>query len=223
MIINDLIILFFLLLFLFFLIIKIFSSFKKRIFINYLSTPLIIFNVIIISLYNFYNNPDIYNLLITLGLILSLIGDIFNLFEKPDNSHLFNSILFFLLAHLIYTIAFLKEYSFSIYHIFILILFIIIIAYLYKRFKINISYNLMKIGIIIYMVIISVTFIIAIGNLNTKISSKSLFISSGMFIFWLSDLFLGINAFIKKIKYSSIIIWILYAPGQLLITLSTYY
>ena len=126
MIFNDLIILSFLTLFLLFLITKIFSSLKNRTFLNYLVTPLIVLSIIIISLYNFYNNPNIYNFLITLGLILSLIGDVFNLFEKSDNSHLFYSVFFFFFTHLIYTLAFIKEYKFSIYHIILLIFFIII-------------------------------------------------------------------------------------------------
>lgn len=220
MIIKDFIILSFLFLF---LLIKIISSIKKNIFLNYLSTPLIIFCIIIISLLNLYNKPSIYNFLITLGLILSLIGDVFNLFEKVDNSHLLFSIFFFFFTHLLYSIAFLKEYTFSLFHVFISILIILIVIILYNKFKFNIKNKSMKTGIFIYMLIVSITLLIAIGNLSTKISIKSLFITSGMFFFWLSDLFLGIDAFIKKIKYGSIIIWLLYAPAQFLIALSTTY
>ena len=223
MILKDSIILSFFILFLFFLIIKILSSLKKNTFLNYFSTPVIMLSIIMISLYNLKNNPENYNLFITSGLILSIIGDMFNLIEKPDNSHLLYSIFFFFFTHIIYTLAFLIKYTFSLYHIFILILFIVLIIFIYSKFKININSNSMKIGIPIYMLVITITLIIAIGNLNYKPINKSLFIITGMFFFWLSDLFLGINAFIKKLKYSTVIIWVFYASGQLLIGLSTYF
>jgi hypothetical protein len=73
------------------------------------------------------------------------------------------------------------------------------------------------------MFLISITLVIAISNFNNSLSLKSLFCLLGMFLFWVSDLFLGIDGFINKIKYSTIIIWGLYAPGQLLIALSCYY
>ena len=223
MIFKDSIILFFFIFFLFFLIIKILSSLKNITFLNYFSTPLIILSIIMISLYNLKSNPENYNLLITSGLILSIIGDMFNLFEKPDNSHLLYSIFFFFFTHIIYAIAFLIEYTFSLYHVFILILFIVLIIFLYSKFKININFNSMKIGIPVYMLIITITLIIAFGNFNNKTLNKSLLLISGMIFFWISDLLLGINAFIKKFKYSTSIIWVFYATGQLLIGLSTYF
>jgi uncharacterized membrane protein YhhN len=223
MIFNNLIIISFIIFFIILLTIKIISILTQKLFFNYLSTPLIILYVITFSLYSLYNNPDIYKFFIIIGFIFSLTGDVFNLFEKPDNSHLLYSIFFFFFTHLSYSIAFLTGYTFAIYHIFILTAFIILNILLYKIFKININNNTMKIGILLYMMLITLTLLIALGNLNTKISNKSLFISIGMFIFWLSDLIIGIDAYIKKIKYSTSIIWILYAPAQLLIALSTYY
>ncbi len=220
---NDFKIILLIIIVLILLTIKIILSFKKNIFLNYLITPLILFTIILIPLLNIINNPGIYPLLITIGIILSLIGDIFNLFEKQDNSHLFHSIIFFFFTHLVYTIAFIKGYVFSIYQVIFIAILIIAIIYLFNKFKININFKFMKSGILFYMINISLTLVIASGNLFSNISIRSLLIFLGILMLWLSDLFLGINAFIKKFKYGSFLIWLLYAPGQLLIALSTCY
>jgi len=221
MIINNIITLCILTLFLLFLIIKIFSCLNNNIFLNFISTPLILLIIIILTLYSLYNNPSIYSFLISLGLITSLVGDIFNLFEKHDNSHLVYSISFFFFTHLLYLSAFITRYIFSIFHFIPLIIISIIIIILYNKFKINNKF--IKIGILIYMFLISITLVIAISNFNNSLTLKSLFCLLGMLLFWVSDLFLGIDGFINKIKYSTIIIWGLYAPGQLLIALSCYH
>ena len=98
--------------------------------------------------------------------------------------------------------------------------FVLICYFLFKDKLVNI---IMRVGIIFYMLALNGTTFLAIGNLNTEITTRAILISVGAFLFLISDLFLGIHYFRKAIKGHESVVWPLYASGQLLIALSCFY
>ncbi len=204
------------------LILKIIFTIKEIEVLKFILTPLTTLSIISIPLFVLYNNKSNYAILILAGLIFSLIGDIFNMLEEGSQKKLQYGLIFFFFAHLIYIKTFFSNYVFAYYHIAIFVLVVIILLFTYFIFKKNFKTIIIKLGISPYMIAVSATMILAIGNLNA-INTKALLISTGAIMFWLSDLVLGVDAFYKKLKFNALYIWGLYAPGQLLIALSCYY
>lgn len=214
---------YFLIPFIILLILKILFSVKENELLKYILTPLTTISIIVFPLLYLINNTDTYVILITLALIFSLVGDMFNMMEKGDLSKLQFGMIFFLIAHIIYIYNFYKGYSFSLYHIGFGLVLILFVSICYMLFKNKLTDMIMKVGLIFYMLAVSGTMFFAIGNLNAGATQKSILISTGASIFLLSDLFLGIHYFWKEIRSHEIIVWGLYAPAQLLIALSCYY
>ena len=203
------------------LTVKIFFSIKGNLFLKYLFTPLTTLAIILLPISHLYGNFSPYAVMITLALIFSLVGDIFNMFEENVEFFLPFGIIFFVFAHVTYIVNFLKGYSFATFQIFILIIVLIslIATALIFKFKSNVH----RIAIGIYSLITSATMVIASGNLGNSFGTKGMLITIGTMLFWLSDLILGMHIFWKKIKFHTLFVWGLYAPGQLLIALSCFY
>jgi uncharacterized membrane protein YhhN len=125
------------------------------------------------------------------------------------------------MAHAAYIFTFLKGYTFAFYQIYIMVIVISSLIVTSVVFKFKTTGH--KIAVGIYSVITSATMIIAIGNLGGYVGPRGILISLGATLFWLSDMVLGIHLFRKKIKFHTLFIWGLYAPGQLLIALSCFY
>lgn len=81
----------------------------------------------------------------------------------------------------------------------------------------------MKIGVPLYMIVLSAMMFFAIGNIGGNPGKADLLIAAGSVMFWISDVIIGINAFWKEVPKHLCFVWIFYAPGQLLIALSVIY
>jgi len=206
-----------------FLIIKIITSLLNIKILKYIFTPLTTLSVMAVPLYLMFYNHNQYAVLITAGLIFSLIGDIFNMLEEGDQYNLQFGMFFFIFTHIIYILAFLKGYGFQYYQIAVIIILLVILLLLHILFNKNYNQLLIKLLIAPYMLLVSGTMIAAIGNLSNGITIYNLLITIGSILFWLSDLILGFDAFFKKIKFNIAIVWGLYAPAQMLIALSCLY
>jgi len=204
----------------FFLFLKILSIILKNIFLNYISTPLITVSIIMLCLYGLYYKAGFHNFLITGGAVLSLAGDIFNLNEKKLVVDFKCGVLFFIMTQLFYFTAFTASYIFSFYQIPAVLLYFTAFIFIVKLFPLKISSNFLKIEIMIYGFIISLTLLLSFFNLLDFYSLKNLYIFAGMFLFTLSDILLCTNLLYRKFSYYSIFVWLLYAPAQTLIALS---
>lgn len=203
-------------------LLKIIFSVFNKINLKYFFTPLTTILFIILALYRLYSNNDRYTLLIVLGLVFSLVGDIFNMLETGDQKNLQFGLVFFLFTHFIYSYAFYLNYTFSLYHIFIIFIIFIILISAFFLFNKNFKTPIIKILGSPYMLAVSLALLLGVGNLTTGINTRSIMIAIGIVLFWLSDLIVGFDAFYKKIKYDIIYVWGLYAPAQVLIVLSCY-
>lgn len=205
------------------LTLKIIFSIKKIEILKYILTPLTTIIIMAFPFVYLINNHDRYTMLVLAALVFSLVGDVFNMMENGDQTKLQFGMIFFVFAHLIYIYNFIQVYSFAFYQIIIAFAIVCVLLLTFFIFRKNFKTAIIKYFIGIYMIIVSTMVFIAIGNLTTKITIKTILISIGSVLFWLSDLVLGVDAFWKKLKLESLFVWGLYAPAQLLIALSCFY
>lgn len=132
-------------------------------------------------------------------------------------------IIFFLLSHTAYIIAFLEKYQFQRHHTGIAIAILMVLAFLYKNFRDGLKDTILKIGVPVYMLVLSAMMFMALGNINGSYEKAGILIAAGASMFWISDIIIGVNSFWKKVPRYLCFVWLLYAPGQLLIALSVIY
>jgi uncharacterized membrane protein YhhN len=211
------------------LILKIYFSLRKNKILKFYLTPMVTISVICLPLYYLYSSGIgvssqgwAYAVLVTAALVFSLAGDIINMREERDNSHLYFSGFFFLCAHLFYLLAFLPGYRFDWWQLAPAIIIIALLVRSYFLFKERLSSPLLKIFIPLYSLVVSVSLIVALGNLSAGISLRAVLAALGLVFLWASDFMLGLHSFWRKIRYDSLVVWGLYAPGQLLIALSCF-
>lgn len=172
----------------------------------------------------FYRNVredfTIFHRLILGGLILSIFGDTFLMFnENGRGGELFflMGLGSFLLTHLFYTAAFFKypksEKGFIQNNKWLLIPFVLFLAgntaFLWKGIPID-----MKIPVFVYSSAI-VAMTISCLNLKTKMSANTFHVLfGGVLLFLLSDSFIGINKFHTSLPYARLLIMIPYLVGQ---------
>jgi len=153
-----------------------------------------------------------YKYLILLALFFSIFGDIFMLFPKEK---LKEGLVFFLIAHIFYVIAFNPSGFYSVYIIIPFLLYgIFIYSSLYKYL------NEMKIAVFVYLAIILLMSYQAFTKwiiFNDLGSLSALF---GAFLFLSSDTILAFDIFRKKFKLAEFLYLSTYFTAQLLIALS---
>jgi uncharacterized membrane protein YhhN len=162
-----------------------------------------------------------YTLFIVLGLVLSLGGDVSLMFQEHRKPFMVG-LVFFLLAHVVYGIVFLKFAGItSMFYVFgaiFLALGIAIYIFLYK------GLDTMKGPVAAYILII--TFMVTAAGSTLSSSSFShkaaLLAVIGSILFWFSDVILATNRFRIPMKYNRLSL-LAYFSGQFLIALSTHF
>ena len=172
-----------------------------------------------------YNNDGMnYTLFITLiavGLLFSLAGDITIFFKK--NTFFLIALMCFICTHCIYAACFILFSDFSLIDIGtgIIIWSFCLILYLYFSRHLG----KLKIPVVIYMIIITFMVWRAFSTLFSERITlvQGIFISTGSVLFYVSDIFLAMNMFVKPVKRFHLKNLTLYYLGQLFIALSCYY
>ena len=166
-------------------------------------------------------HSETYTLSIVVGLLLSLGGDISLMFQEHKKPFMVG-LVFFLLAHVVYGIVFLKfagvTSTFYIFGGIFLILGIAIYLFLYP------GLDTMKVPVAAYILII--TFMVTSAGSTLSASSfphtAALLVIVGSILFWFSDVILATNRFRIPMKYNRLSL-LAYFSGQLLIALSTHF
>ncbi|MBN1881927.1 MAG: lysoplasmalogenase [Deltaproteobacteria bacterium] len=162
----------------------------------------------------------IYTLSIVLGLLLSLVGDISLMFQEHKKPFMVG-LVFFLLAHVVYGIVFLKfagiTSSCYVFGAIFLALGVAIYIFFYP------GLGTMKGPVAAYILII--TFMVTSAGSTLSASSfprpAAILVTIGGILFWFSDVILATNRFRIPMKYNRLSL-IPYFTGQLLIALSTH-
>ncbi|MBT6326394.1 MAG: lysoplasmalogenase [Bdellovibrionales bacterium] len=196
------------------MIVFIVYSYKSIHSVRYVSKPAIMICIILIPFLRDDLSNSSYRNYIVLGLIFSLIGDIFLVFKEQK---LMAGLFSFLVAHLIYIYSFFNLIQFELRYwpLFILVPFSIFI-YLF----IADGLGEMKIPVIIYVGAIMgmVWGASSVAIVNYNLQSFLVFI--GAVLFLISDTALSISLFKTSYSSSKLIVAGTYFPAQYLIAIS---
>lgn len=189
---------------------------------TYFFKPVSTLLVIGVALLSFLtpNVQPAYTLWITLGLVLSLGGDVALMFES-GKAFLIGLVLF-LLAHVVYAIAFTLPNSFHAADLITAAVLLVVSVPIYLYLKPGLGD--MKGPVIFYIVVIGFMVNRAVSTFfgDSFSTSQAWLISLGAVLFWLSDLVLAVNRFRYPFEANRLSLF-LYYGGQLLIALSPSY
>lgn len=153
---------------------------------------------------------------VLVGLIFSLIGDVFLI--VPEKFFVWG-LLSFLFAHIFYCVAFLKAGAGKFNPL-------SLIAFVVGGIILKLNYagvpEALKIPVIVYAAAISLMLSFALNFYLTQKSPKALFALSGAFLFVVSDSILAFNKFTYQFLTAKIFILSTYFLAQWLIARSTF-
>ena len=173
-------------------------------------TLILIISIVLI----FPSSYEKYKIFILVGLLFSLIGDVFLIFPER---YFTKGLIAFLVGHIFYIFAFLvpNGFNFTIW----IFLPIVLLSILYL--KIILPYSGKKtLPIIIYIVIIAIMGWTALEGFYTVQTMGTLFAAIGAILFMLSDSILAYNKFRKQFYSAELIILSTYYTAQWLLALS---
>ena len=169
--------------------VRLFSIFK----------PLTTILIIAIAVIAYSNNETTYSLLIIIGLIVALVGDIFLISEK----YFLQGLSSFLIAHIAFTYAFTTIFGFNSNLIVLFSLIIIAGSYylfLYKKL------DDFRIPVAVYIIVIMLMNWQAVGLMLNDSSPKYIALGVGSLLFSFSDAVISYDKFIGKFKMAEILI-----------------
>ena len=188
----------------------------------YILKPLSTLLVISVALLSFLT-PGVqpwYTLSILLALVFSLGGDLALMFKSARAFQI--GLVLFLLAHVVYTVAFTLPNGFQPQDLITgtVLLILAVVLYLY----ISPGLGSMRGPVVLYTLVITLMVNRGISTFFGDAFSlkQAWLISVGAVLFWLSDLVLAVNRFGRPFRYHKLSL-LLYYGGQLLIALSPSY
>ena len=185
----------------------------------FVAKPLVVISLI---LYFLSATRDIQNgfiIIIIRALIFSWMGDVFLMFETFGKNFFLSGLTAFLIAHLFYIFFFSKV---RIDEKIKLKSGLILIVAVYYAVLIILLYNdlaEMKIPVIVYGIVISTMFLLALHMLFIKNKDAGKLLMLGALLFVASDSILAINKFLQPFESAGIFTMLTYGLAQLLITL----
>lgn len=202
-----------------FFFIREYFAYRKNLRMKYFFTPLLTIILVVITVLSvIYNGADRYRIMILFSLIAALAADTLLMIEEVDL--LINGMIFFIMAHLFYIIAFSAGTSFKPWNTTIIAV-LMVMNFFYLRLIYRKS-GKMFLLVAVYALMLDMMVYFALTSLNKGITVSGILAASGAILFMISDYILSVNEFLTKIKNSTVYTWSLYAPAQLLIVLSTF-
>lgn len=188
---------------------------------NIFIKPLICISLAI-YLYKNVNMAAGFNRLVFAGLICSLFGDCFLLFASSDIYFFLYGLVSFLLAHVLYSFAFYRDFknnpqASKFYgHLMLFILGVFTLSF-YSFIRDYL--NDFKIPVMVYMFVISVMAILAAYRYKRVNLLGFRLILFGAVFFVISDAALAFNKFVEPYSFAGILIMSTYMIAQYLITM----
>jgi uncharacterized membrane protein YhhN len=194
-------------------------TFKELLPLKYIFTPLVtalITGFVMLSIRD--DAATTYRILILSALICSLIADTMLMVVEVDLMK--QGILFFMLAHVLYITAFSLTYVYRPWNAVVAGILLILLAVFYRG--IRGSAGKMRIPIMVYAAVLCTMLFFALSCFNLEVTRREGLIVTGALLFVVSDFLLAYLTFIHPHRFESVIVWAVYAPGQLLIALSCF-
>jgi len=181
--------------------------------IDYFVLPLLTFTAILVGLLGLYDNRTAAGLFVVVGLVFSVIGDVFNV-----QAQVAYGLAFFILAHVSYMAAFSLNTRFKPRWVMALIpasVMALILAREYPVWFTNMDAT-MKAAVPVYMVFVTLMATFATGMFACSPSPRTALIALGGIAFWVSDICVALSLFEKNELAAKFVVW-LYVPAQLAI------
>lgn len=193
----------------------IYFDFKKRVKQSYITKPLTILLLIIYAIKIIPSSSYNFQIFATLGLSLSLVGDVFLMIKNKD--YFIYGLAAFLLAHLSYLTAVILDTGFQLNF---LVLLVITLGLLLFMYKIVSSAGTKKIYVLVYSLVIVLLLWQAIVRSLYIPNSTTIIFAIGIAFFVISDSILAYNKFVKEKRNAQFYILSTYYAAQILIVLS---
>ena len=160
--------------------------------------------------------------LILVGLIFSLGGDVFLIFQGEASIYFILGLGSFLIAHVVYIAAFTKTYLVN-HEIKFLQKYgwamLLVVAYGWFFFNAIKDFLGSMIGpVLVYTMVISLMLLIALNRFRKVSTASFLWIAAGAFFFVASDSLLAWNKFVRELDHSHLLIMLTYGLAQYGIT-----
>jgi uncharacterized membrane protein YhhN len=194
-------------------------TFKEHYRLKYIFTPMVtalIAGLAILSIIEY--GVTSYRILILIALLLSLIADTMLMVVEVDLME--QGIVYFLLAHVFYGIAFSLSYEFRGWNMAVAAILLVCLFVFYRGIRSTVGR--LKIPILIYTMVLSAMLFFAVASLNAGVTRREICIAAGAVLFAVSDFLIVYLSFIRPHKNESVIVWAVYAPAQTLLALSCF-
>ena len=193
----------------------------KKKFLRLLTTPLITYLITAIAITAVLKNPADLKWIIVAALGLSLIADSVLMIENP---YLFTEgLVFFLGTHILYITAFSRGYRFMTADILSgAVLLALLIFFVYRYYRAG-KLGKMLVPVIVYVTALSLVVYFSVNGALRDWNWSTALRMCGAILFYISDAIIGWTEFVKYYRFTTLYVWLFYAPGQLLIALSLLY
>lgn len=182
-----------------------------------LSKPLILISLTLYFGFNGKQLPKKIYIYALLALCFSLLGDIMLLFDNRSSSFFMIGLIAFLIAHVGYTLAFLRQGNTGVAKGFWWVLIILAIYGLTLYLILMDHLGGLKIPVIIYISAILIMALTAQNRRGKVERSSYMFVLIGALCFIISDSVLAINKFLFAVPGSHVLVMGTYAAAQYLI------
>ncbi len=129
---------------------------------------------------------------------------------------LVQGLVFFLMAHIMYIAAFSRGYVYDPLHMVAIVAIAVPLALFFVLLRSRAGR--LAVPVFVYMLAIGAMVFFALTGEGR--GTQKVMAAAGALLFLVSDAVLALDAFVRRIPHSSVIVWALYAPGQMLIALS---
>lgn len=185
----------------------------------YIAKPLIVITLILFFLTATRNIENGFIKIIVSALIFSWLGDLALMFDSFDQKAFMIGLLAFLFAHLRYIRFFSIARIGEKVKLKPGLILIVAVYYAGLIFLLYDHLNEMKIPVIVYGLVISIMFLLALHLLFIKNKEAGKLLMLGALLFVTSDSILAINKFYQPFEMAGIYVMLTYGLAQLFITL----
>ncbi len=189
-------------------------DFKNNKSLKYLFKPLTTILIIGLATIQELRDFDQYKILIISGLIFSLVGDIFLMLPSDKFIQGLSS---FFIAHVLYIVAFSS--GFGPYYDLLLVIPAIVYSIIFLWILLPKTGKL-TVPVILYSAVLLIFLWQATGRFYYLAITSATYVLLGAILFVISDSILGYTKFVRKGRFSSILIHSTYWSAQILLALS---
>jgi len=185
----------------------------------YVAKPLIVISLIVYFLSATWKFENGLMKIIARALTFSWLGDVVLMFESFNKNIFLIGLVSFLFAHLIYINFFSIVRAGEKIKLKTGLILLVVVYYSGLIFLLFNDLHEMKIPVLVYGIVISVMFLLALHMLFIKNKEAGKMMMLGALLFVASDSILAINKFYESFEFAGIAIMLTYGIAQLLITL----